>query len=325
MKKKCTAVLLAVVIMVLALPGCGAKEIDLKLGEMTVLEDYIEFTPVNVLTTDGQLYAPVGNEDGWLYSGDMENPAYVVLVAKVKNLTQKKIPMEYFVSPTLTQGGKEYTTYQNMLLTENDTVLSKEAAIEAGGEGTVYILMDGQQETRGSADVALTFANTDYDREDIYHLKLDTKKPAAVAPLLEKDKTVSGEGYGKMTLKGVDATEKVEPSKVTKYDGYTYYQPQKSGNILLDVRMEVENQQGEKYQAGELTGIFAAKGTEVLFGYVAAETENGKDLKENMSLDQGESRQLHAVVEVPAQWKSGADLYIYFDHQYYRYTWDGEK
>ncbi|MCQ4636172.1 hypothetical protein NE619_05485 [Anaerovorax odorimutans] len=327
MKKKSIALLLALAVLAaLALSACGAEDISMKLGEKTVLEDYIEFTPINVLATGDEMYAPTGNESGWVYNGELEDPAYVALVAKVKNLSKDKIKMQNFVTSILKQGEKEYDTYQTMLLTENNTLLSTRDAIEPGQEGTVYILMDGEQSTRGKASMEMTFTNSSYEGEDIYHLDMDTNKAVAVTVPLEKGKTVTADGYGKMTLKKVSTGKKVEPTKASKYDGYTYYTPKKTGTVLLDVQIQAENQQSKKCRDTNFIGISANKDNKTAYGYIATETKDGKNMKDLAFLKPGESQLLHAVAEVPKEWKSGGvQIYLYFGGQYYEYSWAGEK
>lgn len=322
MEKKRIALLFAAIFAAVSLCACGTEDINLEMGKTTVLEDYIEFTPVNALVCSDEIYAPLGSESGWVYNGELEDPAYVAVVAKVKNLTDKKIKMQNFVVPTLKQGDQEYETYQNLLLTKNDTLLSSREAIDAKQEGIVYILMDGQQKTRGSAEVELNFANEDYQKEDVYHLKLDTSKNIAQTLPLEKDKAVTADGYGKLTLKTVSAGKKVEPSKASKYDGYTYFTPKKPDSVLLDIQIDVENLQKESCKDVNFIGARAVKEDKTFYGYVVTETKDGKNLKDLSSLKPGESRRIHAVVEVPAEWKSGgAQVYLYFNGQYYEYSW----
>ena len=122
MEKKRIALLFAAIFAAVSLCACGTEDINLEMGKTTVLEDYIEFTPVNALVCSDEIYAPLGSESGWVYNGELEDPAYVAVVAKVKNLTDKKIKMQNFVVPTLKQGDQEYETYQNLLLTKNDTL-----------------------------------------------------------------------------------------------------------------------------------------------------------------------------------------------------------
>ena len=80
MKKKRIALLFAAIFAAIALCSCGPEDIDLGMGKTQVLENYIEFTPVNAIMCSDEIYAPVGSESGWVYNGDMEDPAYVALV-----------------------------------------------------------------------------------------------------------------------------------------------------------------------------------------------------------------------------------------------------
>ena len=322
MKKKRIALLFAAIFAAIALCSCGPEDIDLGMGKTQVLENYIEFTPVNAIMCSDEIYAPVGSESGWVYNGDMEDPAYVALVASVKNLTDKEIKMQNFAVPILKQGGQEYESYQNLLLVNNDTLLSSREAIGPKEEGTVYILMDGQQKTRGNAEVELTFDNDDYEKYDIYHLKLDTSKNIDQTLPLKKDKAVTADGYGEITLKKVDTGKRVEPTKASKYDGYTYFTPKKPDTVLLDIQIEAENLQKEKCPDVNFVGARAVKGEKTCYGYVVTETKDNKNLKDLVDLKPGEKRLVHAIIEVPSEWKSGGvQLYLYFNGQFYEYSW----
>ncbi|MCB6993407.1 hypothetical protein LI177_07935 [bacterium 210820-DFI.6.37] len=327
MKKKSILALAILLLAVLTLFSCGSgDEVELELGKTTTVGDYIQFTPSNVLVRASEMYAPKGHEDGWVYEGELKDQVYVVLTAKVKNLSDHNIKAANLAHVTLTQGDQEYTTGECMLLSENGTQLQRSGEIEAGDEGQVYILADGQETTRGQAQIKLTFTSSLYKGEEAYSLSCDTSKAVAAAVPLEKGKAVTAEGVGQITLNKASIGKRVNPSKASDTDDYAYYTPKGSDNLLLDAQLTVKNLQETACDAATFVGAVAVCDGEVNDSFVIVETDNGKDLKEKASVKVGKTKKIHALVNVPKEWKQkDVTLYIYFDGTEYEYTLKGAE
>lgn len=326
MKKKWMLTLtMLLVLTALLLSSCGSSDTELKLGETAEVGDYIQFTPDNVLVRADELYAPKGHKDGWVYEGDLEDQVYVALRAKVKNLSDSNIKVTNLAHATLTQGGQEYTTAECMLLTEDGTQLQRSGEIKAGGEGTVYILVDGQEKTRGEAELRITFTSSLYEGEEAYCLSCDTSKAVAASAAMEEGKAVTAEGLGQVTLNKAPIKKRVNPSKATDADAYAYYTPRESDNLLLDAQLTVKNLQETACAAETFIGAMAVCEGNVHDSFVVVETDDGKDLKEKASVKAGKSKKLHALINVPKDWEQKElSLYIYFGGTEYEYTLSGE-
>lgn len=327
MKKKWVLTLTMLLMLTASLlSSCGSGDTELKLGETTAVGDYIQFTPDNVLVRADELYAPKGHKAGWVYEGDLEDQVYVALRAKVKNLSDSSIKVANLAHATLTQGGQEYTTAECMLLTENGTRLQRSGEIKAGDEGTVYILVDGQEKTRGQAELRLTFTSSLYDGEEAYCLSCDTSKAVAASEAVEEGKAVIVEGLGQITLNKAEVKKRVNPSKATETDTYAYYTPRGSNDLLLDVQLTVKNLRKTACAAETFAGAMAVCEGTVHDSFIVVETDDGKDLKEKASVKAGKSKKLHALINVPKDWKKKElSLYIYFDGTEYEYTLSGEE
>lgn len=328
MKKKWIAafVVLLTLAAALSLASCGDSDVELELGKTVTIGEYIEFTPENVLVRADELYAPKGHEDGWVYEGDLEDQVYVVLTAKVKNLSDKNIKVANLANMTLTQGEQQYSTEECMLLTDNGTQLERSGELEAGDEGTVYILADGQESTRGQAELRITFTSSLYKGEEAYCLSCDTSKTVAASTELELKKAVTAEGAGQVTLDAVSIKKRVNPSKAAGTDTYAYYTPKGSDNLLLDAQLTVKNLQEDSCAAETFVGAMAVCGGEVKDSFIVVETDNRKDLKEKAAVKAGKSKKLHALINVPKEWKQkDVSLYIWIDGAEYEYILAGTK
>lgn len=328
MRNKYMAVPVMVLILMLALflPGCGEKDVQLELGKTVTVKDYIQFTPKNVLVRADEIYAPKGHEDGWVYEGDLEDQVYVVLTAKVKNVSSHTIKVVNLAHPSLKQGGKVYTSGECMLLTENETQLQRSEEIQAGEDAEIYILIDGEEKTRGEAEISITFTSSLYDGEETYHLKCNTSKSVSVSTSVEKGQTIQQEGYGTLTFGNAVICKRVDPPKANKEDEYAYYTPKNKGELLMDVRLTAENTQNTATSAESFTGVRASADGQIYDGFVVSETDNGKDLKEKDQIAAGKTKKLHALVNVPKEWKSkDVTVYIHFNGQEYAWLLKGNE
>lgn len=315
----------ALIFTVLSFSGCGLKETSLELGKTAVVENYVEFTPENVIISK-TIFPPMpydNPEGGWMAG---EGNINVVLVAKVKNLTDKAMATDNFCEFYIAdQVDWHYGDVYS--LAENERHFNEEEKIESGETKTVCLFVEMNQknlEYRPEPYIALGFFEEANDREALeynYKLPFDPKKSVAAYKELKTGQKITLKNGYELTLRNVESMRKLEPTNTA--DFYEYWVPHdEEKERLLVMEMELENSHGKELPAKGLFGVSLVRPDRDSFmGQSIVENENGNIIAEETAIGKGESRTGYGIVGIP---KQAADekleVFLYIDGDYYRYA-----
>lgn len=305
--------------LMLFVSGCAEKEVDMTMGETTVVEERAEITPVNLLVSE-KVYPPVSDNYAMGWEAD-DGKVYAVLEADLKNLTGEEAQIQDLCQFQMVIGEETYGNTIAAAVTEDGSKLDRSETIGSGKTARVYLITELDAEAV-SEESSLQMAFPEDDKDPVYNYKLavDTTKRLAVCKELVKGQTITAEGLGEITLEKVRFTKKIEPENPGYF--YRYFAAQESDERLLVLDMKVKNLSGEERKAASFYGmtVVTADGEEYIGG-IAADDADKANITTSESIGKDKTRTTYAIANLP---KEAGDktctVYVYIDGSWYSYV-----
>lgn len=310
---------LSLLCLMLFVSGCAEKEVDMAMGETTVIEDRAEITPVNLLVSE-KVYPPVSDNYAMGWEAD-DGKVYAVLEAKLKNLTDKEARIQDLCRFQMVIGEETYGNTIAAAVTESGSKLDRSKTIGTGKTAKVYLITELDADAV-SEETSLQLAFPEDDKEPAYNYKLavDTTKRLAVCNELVKGETVTAKGLGEITLEKVRFTKKIEPENPGYF--YRYFEARESDERLLVLDMKVKNLSGKERDAVSFYGMtVVTEDGEEYIGGIAADDENKANITANETIGEGKSRTTYAIANLPKKAGDGkCTVYVYIGGEWYSYV-----
>lgn len=307
---------------VLAFCACGQEEVQLKMGETSVISEKAEITPKNVLVSP-QVYAPLTESFsmGWEAG---EGESFVVVEAVVKNLSAEDMALSDICAFRLENDEETFTEQMTASVDEGGRKLTSSPTVKAGKESTVYFVTKLEDSRVGAGSMIAAFS-FDAEKEKAaynYRLEIETAEPVAVYKKLALKEKITVDESCELTPRKLRFTKKIEPENPGYF--YNYFKASKKDERLLVLDVKVKNLSGEKKDADSFYGIrIVTEDGRNYIGSVVADDENKANITAYEDIGKGKSRRTYGIASIPKAAEDGkCSLYLYAGGNYYLYEYE---
>lgn len=126
--------------LMLFVSGCAEKEVDMTMGETTVVEERAEITPVNLLVSE-KVYPPVSDNYAMGWEAD-DGKVYAVLEADLKNLTGEEAQIKDLCQFQMVIGEETYGNTIAAGCHRGRRKLDRSETIGSGKTARVYLITE---------------------------------------------------------------------------------------------------------------------------------------------------------------------------------------
>lgn len=313
--------LVTILAMTLIISSCSEETVVMKMGETITVDDYVEFTPENVMVSQ-DVYPPINQNFSSGWESDSKDKVFVTVMAKVKNLSDKDISIETLCGIEVEASDETFDNHLVAMLTKQGSGLVETGKIHKGKTETVYLMTEIDKSAISDKSLAKVAFEMDAESDPVfnYHLSIDTTKKIMVSKPLKLNQGITVDEKTQLTPMKVEFTEEIVPSNPS--GEYYYYRAEKDGTVLLALTTELKN----LMKSGEISisksfGFLVFSDVEEHFGTVIANDENNSNLAGNQTLAAGQTRIAYGMAEVSeGMKKKKCEVYLYIQGEYYQYT-----
>lgn len=282
----------------------------LKIGDKFTIEDYAEITVKEVIVSP-KVEPPKITEYSLTYGSDDEAKTYVTTVLELKNLSSEEIALEDFAEVAIKNGNAKFVCGLFLLLTEDDTLFSEYESIASDATSTIYCSTLINKDSLGDSVISFTV------KDETYTMNINTADTTVKNKDISLDQTITAEDYAEFTLKSIELTDDVAPSKAKKSS--SHIEIENTDNIYIDVIAEVTNFQSSDTAAELFYGAKAIyEGEDSYNGFIVAEEEDGTTFDRYLSIPSSSTTLIHSLIEVPKEVMTGnTEVIIYFNGERY--------
>lgn len=316
--KKGYSLLAMLLVAAVLFAGCsngGTKEevkdkYALVVGDKFTIEDYAEVTVKEVMV-NSKVEPPKMTEYSLSYSSQDDDKTYLTTVLEVKNLSKKDISPESFAEVSVKNENAKFICGLFLLLAEDDTIISEYESIAPEESGTIYCSTLINIDSLGDSVISLTF------NDETYKVSCNTLDVKVSQKAISLDQTITAEEYGVFTLKSIEFTDDVAPSKAKKSSAHIKIE--NNDSTYIDVLAEVTNLQSSETAAEMFFGAKAIyEGKDSYNGFIVAEEEDGITFDRYLSIPSESTTLVHSLIEVPKEALTGnTEISIYFNGERY--------